>query len=130
MSLVNSAEALSRFDDDSEIYLDLIDTFLDSGMADFDAMRDELREGSVKQVAFRAHKIKGASLTLGAEELAGISGGIEASLRERYYPEITAGTKVASFNPLEYEGQIDLLDRIYGETVAELARLRETLQTR
>lgn len=129
MSIINSEEALARFDGDEEIYLELIETFLDASLADFVALRAELAEGNVKQVAFRAHKLKGASLTLGGDELARIAGGIEGSLRARFPDEMLAGHKTAALKPGEYVSNVDELERVYNETVLELHRLRDSLQT-
>lgn len=129
MSIINSEEALARFDGDKEIYLELIETFLDTSLADFAALRAELAEGNVKQVAFRTHKLKGASLTLGGDELARIAGGIEGSLRGRFPDEMLSGNKTALLNPGEYVSNIDELERVYTETVLELQRLKDSLQT-
>ncbi len=129
MSIINSAEALARFDGDEEIYLELIETFLDASLADFASLRAELAEGNVKQVAFRTHKLKGASLTLGGDELARIAGGIEVSLRGRFPDEMLAGKKTAALKPDEYVSNIDELERVYNETVLELNRLKESLRT-
>ena len=129
MIFVNEAEALSRFDGDTEIYLELIDTFLESTIADFGAMRQELQDGNVKQVAFRAHKLKGASLTLGAEDLASIASTIETTLRERYPEETATGNKAAD-TPLEAVAKdVDALETVYVQTTGELETIRKTLRT-
>lgn len=129
MKFVNETEALSRFDGDTEIYLELIDTFLESPIADFGAMRQELKDGNVKQVAFRAHKLKGASLTLGAEDLAAIASTIETELRARYPDEIATGGKATVNPPDSIAKDVDKLADIYVKTTEELETIRKTLRT-
>lgn len=129
MKFVNEAEALSRFDGDTEIYLELIDTFLESTIADFAAMRQELQDGNVKQVAFRAHKMKGASLTLGAEGLASIASTIETTLRERYPEETATGHKAADTQLDSIAKHIEALETVYVQTTGELETIRKTLRT-
>lgn len=129
MKFVNDTEALSRFDGDTEIYLELIDTFLESPIADFGAMRQELREGNVKQVAFRAHKLKGASLTLGAEDLASIASSIETALRARYPEEIESGRKASDTPPDSVAKDIESLETAYAQTTGELETIRKKIRT-
>jgi len=129
MKFVNETEALSRFDGDTEIYLELIDTFLESPIADFDTMRQELADGNVKQVAFRAHKLKGASLTLGAENLAAIASSIETTLRTRYPEETATGSKAADTSPGSPSKDVDALEAVYVQTTGELEAIRKKLRT-
>jgi HPt (histidine-containing phosphotransfer) domain-containing protein len=70
MPLIDSKTALARFDNDTEIYIDLIDTFLDMGSVDFETLRTELSTGKNSIAAHRIHQLKGAALTLGADQLA------------------------------------------------------------
>lgn len=130
MSAIDYEEAIGRFDGDEEIYLELIETFLDSPIADFSALRVELAAGDVKQVAFRAHKLKGAALTLGGNKLAGIAGTLETALRERFPEEILSARKTGALKPGEYCANVDELESIYRETVAELRSIQNAIQTR
>ena len=97
--------------------------------ADFAAMRQELVDGNVKQVAFRAHKLKGASLTLGAEDLASIASTIETTLRARYPEETATGHKTADTQLDSIARHVDALETVYGQTIAELETIRKTLRT-
>lgn len=128
MSAINVKEALERFEGDVDIYLELVDTFLEQGLADFGAVRSELAGGMVKQVAFRTHKIKGASLTIGAETLARIAGELESELRVRFPEETLSGAKAHGLAAGDYSGKVDALERAYGETIAELAAIRKDLR--
>ena len=130
MSAIDYEEAIGRFDGDEEIYLELIETFLDSPIADFSALRAELAAGDVKQVAFRAHKLKGAALTLGGNKLAGIAGTLETALRERFPEEILSARKTGAIKPGEYCANVDELESIYRETVKELSCIKDSIQTR
>jgi HPt (histidine-containing phosphotransfer) domain-containing protein len=128
MNAVNFQEALGRFEGDVDIYLELVDTFLESGFADFGAMRAELSQGMAKQVSFRAHKMKGASLTVGAELLARLAGDIESSVRERFPGETHSGATAHGLASGEYASKIDELERAYGATVAELDTIRKSIR--
>ncbi len=130
MNAVNYREALERFEGDVDIYLELVDTFLESGFADFDAMRKELGEGMTKQVSFRAHKIKGASLTVGADLLARLAGDLESALRERLPDDTRSGAHDQDRAPGECAGIIDEIERAYGVTVRELDAIRNELRKR
>ena len=129
MKFINETEALSRFDGDTEIYLELINTFLESPIADFGTMRQELADGNVKQVTFRAHKLKGASLTLGAENLAAIASSIETALRARYPEETATGSKATDTSPGSLSKDVDALEAVYVQTIGELETIRKRLRT-
>ena len=130
MNAVNYREALELFEGDAGIYLELVDTFLESGFADFAAMRKELGEGMTKQVSFRAHKIKGASLTVGADLLARLAGDLESGLREGVSEDALSGANDNGIAPGKYAGIIDELERAYGVTVRELDAIRNELRKR
>lgn len=81
MTKINVAEALNRFDNDRDIYGELLETFIDGGTADLAALKRVYAEGNLEDVCARAHRIKGAALTLGADELAQAAALLEGRLR-------------------------------------------------
>jgi len=114
MPVIETRKALERFDNEREIYLELVDTFLDLKPVDFSAIRKELDAGHADEVIHRIHQLKGAVLTLGAEKLAGSAALLENGLRN--------GTEKA---PLEILGRIEAE---YNEAVAELGIIRDNLR--
>lgn len=81
MTRIDVAEALERFDNDRDIYGELVDTFIEAGTADLAEMKRLFEEGNLKDACARAHRIKGAALTLGADELAQVAATLESHLR-------------------------------------------------
>lgn len=80
---IDFGEALARFDGDEEIYLELIDAFLEThadGLTGFRRAMDNSR-AEAPNAAHEAHQLKGAALTLGASELAERCAELEALLR-------------------------------------------------
>ncbi len=114
MSIINTTEALARIDNDNEIYLDLIETFLELGVLDFTLLRTSLAQGKDKEVAHQIHQVKGASLTLGADNLAHAASLLEKSLRSG------AGG--------DHNTMLDDLQSCYRESVTELASIRDALR--
>lgn len=114
MSVIDSKAALERLDNDIEIYLDLIETFLDLGHPDFEEMKKGLRDGNKEHIARQIHQLKGAALTLGAEELAHSCALLESMLRN--------GTEEETFGTLEE------IKNNYVESIRELAHIRDTIR--
>ncbi len=81
MAAINIDEALERFDNDVDIYLEIAGAFLESGVTDSKGIADSFAAGDAKKALYFAHKIKGAALTVGADTLAALAGKLEASLR-------------------------------------------------
>jgi HPt (histidine-containing phosphotransfer) domain-containing protein len=81
MTKINVTEALDRFDNDRDIYGELVDTFVKAGSADLDELKRFVAEENLAEVCSRAHRIKGAALTLGADELAQVAATLEGHLR-------------------------------------------------
>lgn len=108
------AEAMERFDNDTEIYITLIDAFLSPKLSDIEETKKSLVHKKYNQVLYHAHKIKGAALTLGANELARAAARLEAAMRN-------SDTESAEllYNELE---------SLFTKTVTELAELRDRLQ--
>jgi HPt (histidine-containing phosphotransfer) domain-containing protein len=79
--LINAKEALERFENDKDIYIALIDAFLEMPTPDFDHMKAVLLNGDALSVTLAMHKLKGGALTLGAEDLASIASEAETLLR-------------------------------------------------
>lgn len=116
MSVIDSETALERLDNDTEIYLDLIETFLDLGHPDFEEMKKGLRDGNKEHIAQQIHQLKGAALTLGADQLAHSSALLESMLRN--------GTEGDTLGTLEE------IKKCYVESIRELAHIRDTIQKR
>lgn len=115
MKLVDTAEALARLDGDREIYLDLINTFLDLTPADFAAFRALLAEGNETELGHRVHQLKGGALTLGCAALATPAAALESLIRNSQ-----SGDRKAL---------LDEMENAYHQTIAELKAVRASLQT-
>lgn len=114
MTNINVAEALDRFDNDRDIYGELVDTFIEAGTADIAELKRLFAEGKLSDVCAHAHRIKGAALTLGAEELAQAAATLESQLRSGVRNE--AGALVAE------------LETRYVDTLAALKAVRDNLR--
>lgn len=114
MTNINEKAALERFDNDYDIYLELIATFLELVPVDFNILKSELDAGNIQDVTHRIHQLKGASLTLGAENLSQCASVLEDNLRHD-----------------GIENKYTLLAEVeekYAEAVKELAQIRLRLQ--
>lgn len=110
MMTVNTAEALARLDDDREIYEELIEAFLQDSPADMNNLRTAVSALDMVKIAYHAHKIKGAALTLGAERLSNCAEILEKAARKEEAADYhalfrdmeaeytTAAEELASFN--------------------------------
>lgn len=114
MSVINVNAALERFDNDTEIYIDLIETFLEINPLDFDAIKKELQAGQVTEAMHRIHQLKGASLTLGAEALSHSAALLETLLRNK-----TEGDPYALLGKIKTD---------YLDSVRELGEIRDDLR--
>jgi len=114
MAIIETEKALERFDNEKDIYLELIVTFLALPPPDFAEMRKELEKGRTAEAIHRMHQLKGAVLTLGAEQLAASASLLENGLRNGTGPEL--------FRVLEQ------IEAEYPEVLRELAAVRDTLQ--
>jgi len=122
MTTIDAKGALERFDNDTAIYLELVDTFIAAGRPKLESMEGDLAEGKADLVAAVAHKIKGGALTIGATELAQATARLEALCR--LPPAERSG---------DFQQQVGRLitasGAIYDETLIALVELRAHLQT-
>ena len=81
MLKINVTDALERFDNDKEIYLELIETYISLPLYDFDEMKKMLERKDTFSVMKYMHKIKGGALTIGAEDLAHTTSKLEECIR-------------------------------------------------
>ena len=116
MTVIRMGEALERLDNDAEIYIDLIGTYVKMCETDIAELEAKQASGDSARVQFLAHKIKGASMTVGAEDLAKASAEIELALKAN--PQAAVAAAVARIAP------------IFADTERELAKIRNTLQKR
>lgn len=114
LNMINIDEALDRLDHDTDIYVDLVTTFLDLSPPDFTEFRELQRSGRETELAGRVHRLRGAALTLGCERLAEPLSKLETSIRQDI--------------PADRAGLLDESERRYAETVSELVTIRDTLQ--
>jgi len=66
MNIKESAENLGLEEDE---YLELIELFIDIGMADIEKLRSAIEEGNAEEATQAAHSLKGASGNLGLMEI-------------------------------------------------------------
>ncbi len=114
MTVIKMGEALERLDNDAEIYIELIGTYIKMCEADIAELVAKHSGGDAARVQFLAHKIKGASMTVGAEDLAKVSAQIELALKAN--PSADVGLGVAS------------IASVFADTERELVKIRDTLQ--
>ena len=81
MPVINLETALERFDNETEIYAELVESFLEGGDSDMSAMERALGIGDNKQALYHTHKMKGGALTLGADFFASAAEKLEIRLR-------------------------------------------------
>ena len=81
MPVINLEAALERFDNETEIYAELVESFLEGGGTDMEAMERALAAGDRKQALYHTHKMKGGALTLGADGFASAAEKLEIRLR-------------------------------------------------
>jgi len=66
MNIKELAENLGLEEDE---YLELLELFIDVGMADIEKLRSAIEEGNAEEAAQAAHSLKGASGNLGLMEI-------------------------------------------------------------
>jgi len=115
MIKINVIDALERFDNDREIYLELLETFLALPPYDFTEMKKMLESKETVSVMQYMHKIKGGALTIGAEELASATSRLEECIRTS-----------TGDNPA---GILSEVETIYFQTLAALTVLRDEFRT-
>jgi len=115
MTNIDVTGALQRFDGDRDIYRELVETFLETGNADINELKKLYVAGNMTDVCARVHKIKGAALTLGAGELAALTGNLESRLRSGITKE--AGPIITE------------IETLYYNTLEALKSVRDNLRT-
>lgn len=87
LPLIDMAEAMARLDDDKELYLILVDTFLNNGGFDAETMMEMVSEAKpdasnqMEKASKYVHHMKGAAAQLGARRLAAQAQLLEDVLR-------------------------------------------------
>jgi len=114
MTVIRMGEALERLDNDAEIYIELIGTYIKMCEADIAELVAKQSTGDSARVQFLAHKIKGASMTVGADDLAKASAEVELALKAN--PSADVEVAVARVKP------------VFADTERELVKIRDTLQ--
>jgi len=74
--------AIDRFGGDSDIYLEMVQTFIETADTDFARLKPQLNLGQYQQVALTVHRMKGALATLGADEFVKEAGELEKALKQ------------------------------------------------
>jgi FOG: HPt domain len=120
MSTLNIDEALARFDNDRDIFLELVDTYLEMGSPDFQGMKIQLAAGDTNRVMQQIHKLKGGALTIGAEELAETANKLETILKSEAPP--------AQKNSLEATKLLLDTERLWNEMSTDLISIRDELR--
>lgn len=120
MSTLNIDEALARFDNDRDIFLELVDTYLEMGSPDFQGMKIQLAAGDTNRVMQQIHKLKGGALTIGAEELAETANSLETLLKCEAPP--------AQKNSPEAAKLLLNTERLWNEMRKDLISIRDELR--
>ena len=81
-SLIQFEKALDRLDNDKEIYISLVNDFIETDKNTIDKIETLILENNLQEAGKEAHRLKGCTLTLGAENLALICREIELSVKE------------------------------------------------
>jgi len=115
MLKINVTDALERFDNDKEIYLELLETFITLPPYDFAEMKKMLEREDTLSVMRFMHKIKGGALTIGAEDLACTTSRLEECIRTS-----------TNDNPAELLSEVE---KTYLQTMEALTALRDEFRT-
>jgi histidine phosphotransfer protein HptB len=87
---MNFKELADRIGLDEEDYRELIELFMETGMADFDQLKSALDAGDGEQVARSAHTISGASGNLGLMDVHEVAKRIELAASEGKLDQVPA----------------------------------------
>jgi HPt (histidine-containing phosphotransfer) domain-containing protein len=111
---------MARFDNDRDIFLELVETYLEMGAPDFPGMKAQLAAGDANRVMQQVHKLKGGALTIGADELSVAANGLETFLK-------SDATLVQKTGP-EGNSRLETVERLWNEMYADLVSIREELR--
>ena len=78
---MNFRELAENLGIEEELYLELIELFIQTGTSDLDKVRSAVEEGNAEKAANAAHSIKGAASNLGLMEVYGVAKKIEKQTR-------------------------------------------------
>jgi HPt (histidine-containing phosphotransfer) domain-containing protein len=78
---MNFRELAENLGIEEELYLELIELFIQTGTSDLDKVRSAVEEGNAEKAANAAHSIKGAASNLGLMEVYEVAKKIEKQTR-------------------------------------------------
>jgi HPt (histidine-containing phosphotransfer) domain-containing protein len=78
---MNFRELAENLGIEEELYLELIELFIQTGTSDLDKVQSAVEEGNAEKAANAAHSIKGAASNLGLMEVYGVAKKIEKQTR-------------------------------------------------
>lgn len=118
--------AIDRFGGDSDIYLEMVQTFIETADTDFARLKPQLDLGQYQQVALTVHRMKGALATLGADEFVKEAGELEKALKQVHSApgNAPAGNAPAGNNPAadkkSLADQLQKAGALYAKALVEL----------
>ncbi len=118
--------AIDRFGGDSDIYLEMVQTFIETADTDFARLKPQLNLGQYQQVALTVHRMKGALATLGADEFVKEAGELEKALKQVHSApgNAPAGNAPAGINPAadkkSLADQLQKAGALYAKALVEL----------
>lgn len=123
--------AIDRFGGDSDIYLEMVQTFIETADTDFARLKPQLDLGQYQQVALTVHRMKGALATLGADEFVKEAGELEKALKQVHSApgnapagNAPAGNAPADINPAadkkSLTDQLQKAGALYAKALVEL----------
>lgn len=118
--------AIDRFGGDSDIYLEMVQTFIETADTDFARLKPQLDLGQYQQVALTVHRMKGALATLGADEFVKEAGELEKALKQVHSApgNAPAGNAPAGNNPAadkkSLADQLQKAGALYATALVEL----------
>lgn len=122
--LINLQEALERLDNDMDLYMILVDAFLQDTVFQADRMRELEKDfrnspsGECLEAAQYIHRVKGAARQLGANHLATEAQKLEDIFRRKEKGHIHDGVEGVDTTAL-----VEEVLELYVKTIEELKRL-------
>ena len=120
MSTLNIDQAMARFDNDRDIFIELVDTYLEMGSPDFQGMKTQLAAGDANWVMQQIHKLKGGALTIGADELSEAANGLETLLK--------SDNPISQKTGPEGNARLETVESLWNEMRVDLISIREELR--
>lgn len=122
--LINLQEALERLDNDMDLYMILVDAFLQDTVFQADRMRELEKDfrnspsGECLEAAQYIHRVKGAARQLGANHLATEAQKLEDIFRRKEKAHLHDGVEGVDTTAL-----VEEVLELYVKTIEELKRL-------